>query len=350
MKSSLILAKDANLWREALSLHSAVDVCHTPEYHLAYEDRTKNGQALLLHIQDGAKFFSYPFILAPIKFSNFRTENNINYYDISSVYGFSGPLLNTENDNFKKQAWEEVDRWARENNVVCEFVRFSVFLKNHLWAHSECKIEINRPISYTLLKEDSDEQFKSLPSKTQNMIRRAQREGFTSRILSLEDGLTDFIELYEKTMNRNGASNFFYYGQKYYDYFLKMPKEEVVLSAVFKDSQMVSAAIGLKNDDYVFYHLGASLKEASRLGAGNLVLFELSMYCLKKKLRFFNVGGGRTSSLDDPLFRFKKNNGTGVTDFYIGKRIIDNKIYENIKEQWMELNPNVKPLNLQFYR
>lgn len=350
MAFELISAKDISKWRNALECHSKKDVCHTPEYHSSYEPNTFQSEAFLFHFQEGSKSLSYPFMLAPVYLGTAENRKRTEYYDINSVYGFSGPLLNSDDEEFKARAWSSFDKWALENKVLCEFIRFSVFLENHHWAHPQCEVSMNRPISIANLPSESDEYFSLLPSKTRNMIRRAKREGYSSRTIPLSEGLADFRKLYLDTMQRNGATDFFFYDDSYYDWYLKMPSDEVCLNAVYKDEEMVGAAIGLLNSDYVFYHLGASFKEASRLGAGNLLLFELADHCIKKGVKFFNVGGGRTTKDDDALFRFKKSNGTDVTNFYIGKRILDKDSYDELKVEWQKENPEKKSNFLQFYR
>ena len=70
-----------------------------------------------------------PIILMPIIYRSIKINGKITpYYDVISPYGYSGPLYN--NDTVSKEDiaffWTEVDKWYRENNVVTEFIRFSL--------------------------------------------------------------------------------------------------------------------------------------------------------------------------------------------------------------------------------
>lgn len=344
---SIIHSSEISKWRENLNEFSATDCCHTPEYHNAYTFENPKNKAILWSYKKNGEMLSYPFMLQPIFIDNRATD----FYDISSVYGFSGPLSTTNEAKFLDEAWVEFDLWAKDNKVICEFIRFSTFCKNHLLAHKECEVELNREVSISILPDSPDTYLSELKSKTRNMIRRSRKEGYTTKELTLKDGLDDFIKLYEETMSKNNATNFFSYDINYYNNLLKLPENEVSLHGVFdKNDQMVSCAIGLIQGEYGFYHLGASNQSASKYGAGNLVLFDLARGFMAKGVKFFNVGGGRTTTPDDALFKFKRNNGTSTDSFFIGKRVIDSESYNSIVTKWKKVYKNNDIKQLQFYR
>jgi hypothetical protein len=347
----ILTCSDIALWRGWLDHYERIDVCHMPEYHQAYETRLTGGKALLWNYTSQGDYFSYPFMLAPVtlKFGNDTRPTGL--YDISGVYGFSGPLASTDNRDFLNEAWARFDQWAHEQKVISEFIRFSVFARNSIYAHPKCELQQNRPISISNVNTDTDKYFETLPSKTRNMIRRAQKEGFVAREVEIKKHLSTFRTLYEETMDRNSAPGFFAYDDDYYRKLLSLPPNEIGLHAVFKEDKMVAAAIVLLQKQFAFYHLGASELASSRLGAGNLMLFEMITASAGKGVTFFNVGGGRSTAADDALFTFKKNNGNAVDIFYIGKRVLQQDIYEDLAHQWMRGNSlNTLPSQLQFYR
>lgn len=348
----VVTADDSIRWREALSSFDRVDVCHMPEYHLAYDTRFEGAKAFLWTYSRGNSRLSFPFLLSPIIISEADGKSvDTGYFDISGVYGFSGPLSNTSDRGFLDEAWQAFDDWAKSKRAISEFIRFSVYSKNFQLAHLECRVEPNRPISVSILPENKEAYIEQLPSKTRNMIRRASREGLVARKVPIRDGLDAFRELYERTMARNQATSFFAYDDRYYNKLLSLPAGEIVLHAVYSGDQMVAAAIGLVHKTYGFYHLGASDTATSKIGAGNLVLYDMACRLIDKGVKFFNVGGGRTTSHDDPLFRFKESNGTSVEQFYIGKRVLDSRAYQDVAQQWQKLTGTEPNLNvLQFYR
>ena len=351
-KARLIDAQESDIWREALAQFLLIDVCHLPEYHLAYCTCSPNSRALMWCFSEGKQHFCYPFLLSPVylKVSD-KEERQTDYFDISSVYGYSGPLASSEDRGFLGRAWREFDTWLEAEKVIAEFTRFSCYADTKRFAHSETLIELNRSLAVSNLPKTEEELLGGLGSKTRNMIRKAQREGLESRELNPEEWISGFKSLYQLTMDRNQATDFFFYSEDYYNYLLKLPDQEFRLFGVFKEEHLVAGAIVLVYQKTALYHLGANLSEFSVLGASNLVLFELGKALIGSEVEFLNLGGGRTSEPKDPLLRFKKSNSLGLDSFYIGKRVVDLVGYQDVKELWATISGDeVDPSVLLFYR
>jgi hypothetical protein len=54
----------------------------------------------------------------------------------------------------------------------------------------------------------------------------------------------------------------------------------------------------------------------------------------KLGLDILTIGGGTTNNPDDSLFRFKCKFSDYITDVMIGKKIINQEIYNKIVNQW----------------
>lgn len=348
----LLNASEHQPWRKALAGFERVDVCHLPEYHEAYRLRFTDAKALMwIYEADGEKL-CYPFLLGRVILSGLDGEViTTEFNDICGIYGYSGPLSTTDSQAFLGEAWQSFDLWTTELNVISEFIRFSTYVNNKNWAHPDTLVEYNRPVSLAILPDDSDSFLGQLSSKTRNMIRKAQKSMLEVREVDFKSVLMEFRNLYQETMGRNQASDFFMYDDAYYDLLLNLPEEELVLFAVYQDDKMVAAAMGLVHRDMAFYHLGASTTAASKMGAGNLVLFEMAKGLVERGINYFCIGGGRSTAQDDPLYKFKKSNGTSVGEFYIGKRVIQSDSYESVVKNWEAINHSkINSDNLQFYR
>ena len=300
----IIQASEHGKWRSALGEFARVDVCHMPEYHQAYSLRFEDARALMWCYRAGDESLCYPFLLSPVILRGRGNSREVTgYNDISGIYGYSGPLSTTDNSLFLGEAWQHFDSWAREQRVVSEFIRFSTYVGNQGWAHPAASVEYNRPVSLALLPDNAETFMAQLNGKTRNMIRKAARSGLQAREVDLDRGIAEFRELYDQTMGRNQATEFFMYDDAYYDLLSKLPAGELLLYGVYQGQVMVAAAMGLVHQDMAFYHLGASTLEASRQGGGNLVLFEMASGLIERGVGYFSVGGGRTTAMDDPLFR-----------------------------------------------
>ena len=351
MTFEVIDCSDVCKWRAVLNHFRHVDVCYLPEYHQAYNTRVENARSCLWHYSDQGKHFAYAFILAPVVVRNDKEKVETGFFDISSTYGYAGPIVSDPSADFVQKSWQFFSEWASEQNIIAEFVRYSVYAQSHRYAHPETEIEANRFVAVSHLPSDADQMFESLRSKTRNMIRKAHRSDLKARELSFDESLTAFRELYETTMERNEAPGFFLYNDAYYALLGQLSAEEARLFGVFHEEKLVAASIALIHQKNALYHLGASLNQYSNMGAGNLLMFEMSVALLRSGVEFLNVGGGRTTADDDPLLRFKKNNAQDLVQYYIGKRVLDPDGYERIRQLWSELNGTAVPAErLIFYR
>ncbi|MFO0388300.1 MAG: GNAT family N-acetyltransferase [Alphaproteobacteria bacterium] len=329
---ALINAADCTSWRSVLSHFGEIDCTYLPEYHLAYSLRIKNSEALLWHFTSGNEHFIYPFLLTPVMIADKPTG----HYDISGIYGYTGPIATTRDTHFLKTSWQAFDAYTAEKNIITEFVRFSPFNKNEVFAHPDTKVEANRTLAASILPKTEGELLSLLGSKTRNMLRKAEREGLTARELSLPEYLPAFRHLYADTMTRNNAPEFFWYDDAYWNHMLSLGKNGLRLFGAFAGENLVAVSMAVVHGICGLYHLGASLPEYARLGAGNLSLFAMSRALMESGITFVNMTGGRSTAADDPLLLFKKSNATSTATFYIGKRIIDTAAYAHMVDEWKQ--------------
>ncbi len=327
---ALLNAADCAGWRKILSHFGDIDCTYLPEYHLAYSLRIKHSTAQLWHFTSGGEHFIYPFLLTPVMIA----EKPTGYYDISGIYGYTGPMATTDSADFLKAAWQAFDAYAAEQKIIAEFVRFSPFNNNQTCAHPGTTVEANRTLAASFLPDTQEELLKLLGSKTRNMLRKAEKEGLTARELPLPEYLPAFRQLYEETMGRNNAPEFFWYDDAYWKHMLALGKDGLRLFGAFTGDSLVATSMVVVHGKCGLYHLGASIMEYARLGAGNLSLFAMSCALMESGVKFINMTGGRSTAADDPLLLFKKSNATGTATFYIGKRIVDAAAYAHIGDEW----------------
>lgn len=331
---ALIAASETARWRAALALLAQSDPSYLPEYHLAYALRVPGARALLWHFSDEGHHFLYPFLLTPVTIG----DGPSGCHDISSVYGYTGPLATTADSDFLRRAWLAFGRFEQAHHVVAEFTRFNPFHASQRFAHPHTQVSENRMLAVSELPPTPQELLLKLGAKTRNMLRKAQREGLQWRELEPSSHLGAFRELYAQTMQRNQAPEFFRYDDAYWAQLLRLQAGELRLFAACAGKTMVAAAMAVAHGPVGLYHLGASLPDYARLGAGNLSLFGMSCGLLASGVRLLNMTGGRTRAQDDPLLLFKRSNATGQAVFHIGRRVVDTAAYNALAAAWQQLH------------
>lgn len=302
------------------------DIYFLPEYVRLYRSGPED-RAYLFVYERAKDLWLYPFLFRPILQGN--------GFDIETAYGYGGPLANTNDDEFLVAAHAAFSYWAREHNVVAEFVRLHPILQNWHWLDPKINQEYAFETASLLLSNSI-----SFNSKTRYMLRRAKREGIQIRIGSTKDDWRQFVDLYLRTMTRLGADPFYYFNPRYFSglYELINAGGGWLLFAEH-GGDCVSAAVFLRGAN-LHYHLSASIDKHIP-GAANLLIDTAAQTGKGLGFKRLHLGGGRTSNPDDSLLKFKKSMATDSHAFYVGKRVHNQKTYRELRSSWMQTYPDL---------
>lgn len=287
----------------------------------------------------------YSFILSPIEKSTLL--NGEKWYDISSAYGYSGPIV--YNCTEKEIVWFEslfLD-WCIKNNVVAEFIRFHPLYDNEKHFSKNMVISKNRNtvvIDLTLGKgEIWNKEFKGT---MRTKIRKAIKLGVD---VEISHDLSLFVDIYRETMDRLDAEEQYFFSDRYFESISQFEPESFFVMYAKYQEQAIAAALFFVSGGNLHYHLGGSRKEYQYLRPNNYILYRAMEYGIERNCTKFHLGGGRTVEEDDLLFRYKREFSSMTREFFIGKRIHQKEIYERLIGEW-EKEHNKKPTLFLQYR
>lgn len=315
------------------------DIYYTSDYYKLYE-QNGDGKAKLFVYNEESSIAIYPFMLNEISKYNFDEK----YYDIESAYGYGGPLTNNYDEIFLSNFEKEFLKYCSENKIVAEFIRFHPLIKNEGIFSKNIKVFHNRITIYLDLAKGVDRIWnEDIKSKNRNMIRKAEKSGL---IVEVSNEYEVFKSIYCKTMNKVEAENYYYFDEKYYKEMKN--SNNYILLIVKKDNMIIASAIFIKYGEYFHYHLAGSLKEYLKFAPNNLLLWEAIKLACESDAKWFHFGGGLSDSLDDNLFKFKSSFSHNTSDFYIGKRVHNKEVYEDLINEWQSKNNKQAKLFLQY--
>lgn len=309
------------------------DVYFTPEYYSLYQNNG-DGEAQCFVFEKDGELALYPFLKNPVTPLGYNLERE--YYDIQGAYGYNGIISSTDREDFIAAFWGEFDSWCQKNDVVAEFMRFHPVLNNHLMASPLMKSFYSRH-TVALDLTDDDIWMHQISSKNRNMIRKAEKEGVT--IVESDDYET-FRQLYNGTMTDLHAEAFYFFPQQYYDDYKKEFEGKSLLCFAILDGKVIAGSMFLFSDDYAHYHLSARNREYSRYAANNLILWYGIQKAKERGCKWLHFGGGTTGEDDDSLLKFKKEFSNKMCEFWIGKRVHNQAVYDQIVEQWKTKYPD----------
>ena len=148
-------------------------------------------------------------------------------------------------------------------------------------------------------------------------------------------GLSAFRRLYDKTMERVQARGYYYFSDRYFDYLRDALSKKAKTFVVRETDRIVAAALFFTHEDRIHYHLAGSDAAYRRFAPNNLLLHTVALWGHQQGFHWLHLGGGRTPSSDDSLFRFKASVSRLRLPFYIGKRIQNQEVYDGLCAEWM---------------
>jgi hypothetical protein len=310
------------------------DIYFTPEYYSLYEEYG-DGVAKCFVFTDKENILLYPFLLNSINVLGYKLSEN--YYDIQGAYGYNGLISNSREINFISSFYSCFRDFCLRNNIIAEFLRFHPLLNNHLISDSFLDVVYNRNVVFVDLCSEKKEVIQGIKASTRRNIKKGERN-LEIKILQKNFNINEFINIYSHTMQRVKSDNYLYFNEKYFRDLFEL--DNVICFEAYYNGKLAGAAISFIYGDYLHYHLGASYDEFLIYRPNDFIFYNMILYGLEKKCRRLFFGGGTSGNSNDSLLRYKSNFSPNIVPFYIGKKIYNESIYNEIIKQWEGLCPN----------
>lgn len=268
-------------------------------------------------------------------------------YDVTSPYGYSGPIYNTNlKEEYIALFWKKVDLWYASNNIVSEFIRFSL---NFNYKHYTGELHPTLLNVKGALRpmEQLWEQFKP---KVRNNVRRARQDNLTSTIFYkniTKEQVEEFYTIYLATMKRNSAHKRYYYSLGYFENFVKHNPEKCAIILIYKDNTPISTELMLLGNDTVYSFLGGTDENYFSSRPNDFLKIKAMEWGYSLGKQFYILGGGRKNR--DNLFNYKKTYFPKDTDviFYTGRKIISEEKYHILNSFCKEHHTKAYQNNLE---
>lgn len=323
-----IIAEKWNNYLEEFS-ENQKDIYYFEEYVKLYE--TGDAKALCAVCQEEEKIMLFPFLRKAID----------GWYDFETAYGYGGPISNTGDQSWNHAALNEMKALFEREKYICGFVRFHTLMNNAEMCKDNIEVLFDRN-TVSIQTDRSEEEIwnNQIISKNRNMIRKAEKNELVYKAEYDFASMKEFMGLYNATMERLGAEDFYFFDEKYFASFTEQFKGKAFLGTIRKGEELICGAIFMYSGVYGHYHLEGSNHEYSKLAANNLLLWKTALELHDLGVKEFHLGGGYNSDPDNSLLKFKKSFSNNLKDFCIGKWIFNQEQYDKIKQKWAIENPD----------
>ncbi|SFC21393.1 Acetyltransferase (GNAT) domain-containing protein [Flagellimonas taeanensis] len=332
-----------NDWDRTVKHFGEIDFYHSFDYHKANikDDET----AVLLSYTSNGVSIAFPLVIRPI--------NDSGYFDVTSVYGYVGPLVT------KMDGWmDTLSEWHQQlvlffekNRIVSAFSSMNPFIseQNSLLAGFGDIENLGRIVYLDL--EKPDDHLKEYSKTTLRYVKRNQQ------LFDIQEGKTKrdakkFIEIYYQSMDRIHAEPNYYFKLPYFmDLVQNENFDARFVFAVSKDSKEVAsgAFIVATQNRIIQYHLSGTSDKYRHLSPIRTVIDHVRRQGASNGHHYFNLGGG-VGSKNDSLYEFKASFSQNSAPFQVWKFIADREAYDRFCKRYSpEPNPG-KPNYFPKYR
>lgn len=319
-----IINADDYRWDEIVKSSECYDFHHTSFFHHIDNDYP----CKLLYFGNISSFIALPVVLRPIE--------GTGYSDITSVYGYAGPVSKFKNEEIRTALLsffrDYFDAYCQENNVVSVFSRLHPLLEQRgiLEGLGEI-VDLNRTVSIDLLiplEQQRQVYRKSLKSE----LNQLRRKGYqVTRAISRPE-IDAFVAIYYETMDRVQANSAYYFTHKYFYEFLDNPSFHAEL-LIAKDGEKIAAgAVFTLTGNIMQYHLAGTAAEYIPETPMKLILDEARLRGNHSPANSLHLGGGVGGSDDDSLFRFKSAFSKNLNQFSVWKYLVNKVVYRELNE------------------
>jgi hypothetical protein len=279
-------------WNEIIRSMSDFDFYHLAEYH----QLDHSGIPFLLHCSVETAGFALPVIL--------RHIGGTKYNDITSVYGYSGPLTDTVPVKESLAVFHKsLLRFFDENSVVSVFFRLHPLfpVQEKMLERIGDTVDTGTTVAIDL-KLPEDEQKKQYSHSLKNAVNRLKRKMPSVKKAETVSEIEAFAGIYAETMERVHASQVYFFDNTYFFRFLEtLPS---ALYVAYYEDKIIGGSLFTDCNGIIQPHLSATLSDYLYLSPLKYVWEQIRLYGVEKNRNYMHLGGGLGSSRDT-LFAFK---------------------------------------------
>lgn len=251
-------------------------------------------------------------------------------YDSVTPYGYGGVLFDGDTSETNRQTfWKAYVEKMKAEGIVDNFVRYHPVLANAVnMKFTDTVIDLGKTIAFDL--ESPEVIWDNIISKNRNMIRKAEKNGITIEHGKGMDLLDQFTEIYNATMDKDHAEEYYYFKRPFYESIDRDLQDNYEMFYAMYEGRPIAMSIMIFANGRLNYHLSGSDIEYRNLAPSNLLLYKAALWGYEQGCKTFHLGGG-VGSGEDNLYKFKAAfNRKSDYQFSIGKEIFDREKYDEL--------------------
>lgn len=327
-----------------------VDIYFDENYGKLYEE-IEQGKCTVFNYESKNGKIRNLFIKREVPIS---LNDGLRYFDLITPYGYGGPVIlqcGYDRQILVREYVKSFGEYCEKENIVSEFIRFHPLVKNADDFRQVMDVEDIRYTIGTNLRISADPISSEFSKSCKKNIRRSLKNGVRYSIEEAPDSIQEFMTFYYKTMDRNNATEYYYFDEKYFANLVKYFKKILICVKVFWNGILIAMNICFAYGEYVHIHLSGTMTEYLHMHPTYILRYAICQWAFKNGYKLVHHGGGRSNADDDQLLGFKKQFGTNTRfKFSIAKNIWNKEVYEDLTRKHLNYDKKIESAFFPAYR
>jgi hypothetical protein len=321
MAYQIINISQKKKWMTCINNCLTYDFYHTWQYH----STDPYGEAMLFVYTEDDVFVVFPLIK--------RVIPNTSYYDLTSVYGYAGPIsnvkFNTLTDSFLSNLKKSLLGYMKQEHIICLFSRLHPLIdQSSIIEKFGGSVVSGKTVFISLDK----------PIETQ---RSNYRKGHLDNIISLrnknisfkdaitDDDIAEFVNIYTENMQRLNASDEYYFNHQYFKQLVHSNEFAGQLLLLYLDDKPIAGGVFTYSNNIIQVHLLATKTDYLHDSPTKTLIDEVSCIGRARGMKYLHLGGG-VGGKNDSLFYWKAGFSPSYLTFETWRIINDLVAYNQL--------------------
>ncbi len=308
-----------NEWDSLLSHTYGYDFFHSWEYHMISKE-LGDGDPIFFNIHDDKGGLLFPLLE--------RTINKSYYKDLTSVYGYPGPLVYGKYDTNKvRNLWVTFKEKLLSDGYISLFSRLHpIFTPDIITSTDGSHLG---SVVFVDLKRSINSQFKQYRKGHKSDIKNMIKLGVKCTYSCDSDSLNKFIYNYESTMKLLDADAKYFFPISFYRSLLQAKDFQTRIYSCELNGEVICSGLFIFCNNIVQYYLSGNNPNFRKIPASKLMLDTVRVDANTEKYMCFILGGGLGSN-EDSLFRFKSGFSKQKLTFSVMKLVLNVSVYNKL--------------------
>ncbi|MEJ6981349.1 GNAT family N-acetyltransferase [Pedobacter sp. P351] len=321
----IITIDQKDKWNEYIENSFQSDFYHTWSYHSI--DQT--GDPLLFVYEENNLFIAFPLIK--------RKIDNSPYFDLTSVYGYTGPVSNTKFDEINelliKNFQNEFLTFLQKGNYVSVFSRLNPFFNQESIVQCFGGLYYNGKTVAIDLTSSHKEQTSNYRRAFHGNIKKLRKLGYIVKEGNSIEDIRTFVSIYTENMDRIGASESYYFSEDYFRNILESKEYQSKLLMAYNDDDLAVAGMIITCINGIIQaHLLSTRTEFLHLSPAKLLVDEATIIGRELNMKYYHLGGG-VGFKEDSLFNWKSGFSDLHLPYYTWRYIVNEPVYNSLLEK-----------------